>query len=206
MQYRNSGKKNNQVDNTENSSPVNKYDVPKTSLNTAIIKADIEASKRLIYGEDYPQEEVQSYLLNLAGYHSAQAIEKSLKLMIYNINPVECQNVGKTHSIVTLVEKISELREGFAYAHQELRMNKHQLSWLNNLRYGEGANLSKSDVNIALGLAQQLHRELEADRGLTRKINDGQNHYADFDLRKNNGRKERMNWRGKFYDHTKTEK
>ena len=51
-------------------------------INQKMIKADLQVAQQLLYGKSSANNE---YLINLAVYHSVQAIEKNLKY-IYEKN------------------------------------------------------------------------------------------------------------------------
>lgn len=103
-------------------------------INQKMIKADLQVAQQLLYGKSSVNNE---YLINLAVYHSVQAIEKNLKY-IYE------KNSGKqsiyTHNTSELLTQAREyLSEKTFFALNKLARN---LTACNQLRY-EDAYIDK---------------------------------------------------------------
>lgn len=117
-------------------------------INQKMIKADLQVAQQLLYGKSSANNE---YLINLAVYHSVQAIEKNLKY-IYE------KNSGKqsiyTHNTSELLTQAREyLNEKTFFTLYKLARN---LTACNQLRY-EDAYIDKKIAIRYFKLAKDFY-------------------------------------------------
>lgn len=131
----------------------------KCYITTSVIEADVATAKTLFYGKDFNENPM---LWNMSAFHSAQAIEKSLKLMIYNTNKEVYDSIRKTHNIDMLLNNLQAVsEENFIKEHKQLALAAKELSRYNNARYGV-ESITKDNAHSALHIAKEMYKEIIA--------------------------------------------
>ena len=130
-----------------------------------IIRSDIKIATNILYPKNLAELAEQSTaFLNQAAYHSIQAIEKCLKLIVRanNNDTPSLNETLRTHNIDALLVKIESSKQGFIASHQFIARNSSRLSALNELRYGD-IGLTKANTHILYKEARDLVREIEKE-------------------------------------------
>jgi HEPN domain-containing protein len=123
-------------------------------ITPELIQADISMAEYA-----YSIRNSSPSLLNMCGYHAAQAIEKSLKYALYHINPEMCERLGYTHSIDAALCKLERVQNGFISTHQDVADMSDLLSLLNKARYGD-YTVTQGVACKVLHIAQELSEEI----------------------------------------------
>ena len=131
----------------------------KCYITTSVIEADIATAKTLFYSKEFNENPM---LWNMSAFHSAQAIEKSLKLMIYNTDKEVYDSIRKTHDIDRLLNNLQAVsEENYIGSHRQLALAAKELSRYNNARYGV-ESITKDNAHTALHLAKDMYKEITA--------------------------------------------
>lgn len=131
-----------------------------TAKELEVIHADLMIANNILYADD--KSSLSPYMVNQAAYHSAQAIEKSLKAII-RAGEENCEYESLvTHNIDRLVVRAEMCSPNFIQEHRFIAENSEKLSAFNGLRYGN-KGVSKADAFVLLKEAKELHRELEKE-------------------------------------------
>ena len=123
-------------------------------ITPELIQADIALAEYA-----YSARSTSPALLDMCGYHSAQAIEKSLKYALYNVNPEMCERLGYTHSIDAVLCKLERVQNGFISKHQDVADISDLLSLMNKSRYGD-YKVTQGKACKVLHIATELCQEI----------------------------------------------
>lgn len=131
-------------------------------ITPEIIEADITLANYI-----YNMNGRTQALLNMCGYHATQAIEKSLKLILYSVDPKRYEDEGlfRTHSIEAILCNIEAAKSGFISAHQEIVDTCRLFTKMNTSRYGE-YNASQGAACRVIHLARDLFSEVDREYGM----------------------------------------
>ena len=102
-------------------------------------------------------------LLNHAAYHSAQAIEVSLKSLIIEYGAMD-RRLANTHNTEALLIAVGRNDPNFIMEHPYLSNSAHFLRCANSLRYMD-EQIGKTDTLIMYKEARNLYNELEMEYG-----------------------------------------
>lgn len=132
-------------------------------ITPELIQADISMAEYA-----YSIRNSSPSLLNMCGYHSAQAIEKSLKFALYHIHPEMCERLGYTHNIDAALCKLERAQNGFIASHQDVADISDLISLLNKARYGD-YTVTQGVACKVLHIAQELSQEIIQTYGMRYK-------------------------------------
>ena len=134
-------------------------------ITRQIIEADISIAKSLY--DNKSDWDNNPALTNMCAFHSAQAIEKTLKLYLNVADSKFYDKVSNTHQIPTLLFNLERTEYGFINSHGELCDFFFELTQMNNARYGT-ISVSSNDAIKALDMAEVLYNELiiSQDKGI----------------------------------------
>lgn len=118
----------------------------------SVISADIVTGNSIIQNGENMQ------MINMAAYHYAQAIEKSLKSLI-KANSEKHKSLA-THDICFLLVETELCCNGFIAKYPFIADNAQELSNMNGARYGNKC-IKKGDAFVLMREAQDLFETLE---------------------------------------------
>lgn len=124
-------------------------------IDFEVVHADLMTSKSILYSEN----KKIPFMLNMAGYHAGQAIEKLLKIILKEERYDVYKELSDSHNISNLVIKVELCRKGFIDAHPFIGENADELSKFNNLRYGK-KYIERDAVFAVYRAANQFYKEL----------------------------------------------
>lgn len=109
-------------------------------------------------------------LCNYSGYHAAQAIEKSLKLMMYKRNPelYNEQSLYVSHSIQSILVALEMVEPSFITNHMELTKLSKSMNEMNTARYGD-ISVSENFAEKLFQCATNIYHEMLVDYGITKE-------------------------------------
>ena len=123
-------------------------------ITPELIQADVSLAEYA-----YSMRNSMPALMNMCGYHAAQAIEKSLKFALYHISPEMCERLGYTHSIDAALCKLERVQNGFISSHQDVADVSDLLSVMNKARYGD-YTVTQGTACKVLHIAQEISQEI----------------------------------------------
>ena len=123
-------------------------------LTIASAQADLILAKKVFYDDEKIWAK-NPEIHNLVAYHSAQAIEKLLKLFVREKNEELYDTVSHTHNISEILIKLEFCRGGFVKGHSDIALNADIITRMNRLRYGDGI-ISRDDCYVVLNMAKSL--------------------------------------------------
>ena len=126
-------------------------------ITRQIIEADISIAQSLFNNKT--EWDNNPALINMCAFHSAQAIEKTLKLYLNEADSKLYDKVSNTHQVPTLLFILERTDNGFINSHGELCDFSFELTQMNNARYGT-IDVSPTDAIQALNIAHNLYNEL----------------------------------------------
>ena len=126
-------------------------------LTVASAQADLILAKKVFY-DDGKIWLVNPEIHNQVAYHSAQAIEKLLKLFVKEKSEELFETISYTHNISEVLIKLEFCRKGFVENHKDIALNADIISRMNRLRYGDGV-ISRDDCYVVLNIAKALCSE-----------------------------------------------
>ena len=135
------------------------------------VQTDLKLAKSLAYtaGGEPKLDALQSEY-NQAAYHSLQAIEKSMKLVL----AANGEQYEKTHSVALLMVGIDEkYQQDFIDTHPFLWKNRKQLTTLNGARYDD-IEATQMLVFVLYKEAESLSKEITEKFKETARISDQQ--------------------------------
>ena len=120
-----------------------------------VIRADIMIAGTAMQQKDNP------IMVNMAAYHFAQAIEKSIKAIISekSVEPPP-QETMYAHNMEHLLFQAERVSPNFIQEHMFIADNAQTLSAFNGLRYGDKC-VSKADAFVLMKNAKDLFWEIE---------------------------------------------
>lgn len=130
-------------------------------FDVASPQADLIVAKKIFYDKERVWT-VNPEMLNLAAYHSAQAVEKLLKLYVREKSEELFNSISHSHNISEVLIKLEFCRKGFVGAHPDIALNADIITRMNRLRYGDG-QISRDDCYAILTLAKNLCNEYLAE-------------------------------------------
>lgn len=123
------------------------------------IHADIMVAKTILYNDTGISN--NPYMTNQAAYHSAQAIEKSLKAIIRDGGKMN-SILSTTHNIDALLLRAEMCRAGIIHDYPLVAENSDTLSRFNSLRYC-GKGIGKYDAISIFKEAKTLYQDLKQE-------------------------------------------
>ena len=135
------------------------------NLSPDIIDADLQIASQLLSSAE-KQEVCNSAMLNMCGYHAAQAIEKSLKLLFYTHAPEVYRQTDlcNTHSIPAILYPLHKEMPQYEERHKEVAAMSKQLSLFNIARYGD-YTVTRNEAKKAVQLATELYSDVVHELG-----------------------------------------
>lgn len=129
-------------------------------MNIQRIKADIDNVKIILSGYGNPTND--EYLLDIAAYHTQQAIEKCLKYYLHDVyKEDDTKKKFKTHNLSTLALWLSSYDKNFMENHEGLiDLLDEVTNWEASSRYGESIISTRKDINKAITYAEELYKEV----------------------------------------------
>lgn len=130
-----------------------------TAHELELIHADLMVAKEI---KDSPEGRRDNpYMMNMVAYHSAQAIEKSLKAVIRGAGR-EDDELFYTHNISELIMEVQAIRPNFSTDYEFIQQNARRLNHANELRYGD-SGIAPATASGLLWNANKLFVELEEE-------------------------------------------
>ena len=109
-----------------------------------------------------PMPDIQESI-NMKAYHAAQAIEKSLKYILYIKNRRLFNKLPSTHSLFQLLNSVEIAYHGFIASHEEISEKAGDIAAMNTARYN-AIQISKDDMLNVISLANSLYNEAIKDK------------------------------------------
>lgn len=142
---------------------------PVTASELELIHADIMTAEVIMRSSDGVKG--NPYMMNMAAYHTQQAIEKSLKAII-RANGNGDEDMLHSHDMGSLCAVVATIRPDFGKRHEFIAINARNLYFANELRYGEQGIPEKTVEGLiyaAKGLFLNLEKEYKKETGFDRK-------------------------------------
>lgn len=128
-----------------------------TAHDLVLISTDLSEAERLIRKTNNPQN------INLLGYFSVQAIEKSLNVLLQtNPHNDRCSKCIHSHNVTNKLLNIGITHPKFLQNHPYITQNAKNLSACNGLRFGQ-TYIDLSDAMDIFKAAKELYSELLAE-------------------------------------------
>lgn len=142
---------------------------PITASELELIHADIMAAEVIMRSPESIKG--NPYMMNMAAYHTQQAVEKSLKAII-KANGGGDEDMLHSHDMGSLCSVVATIRPDFGRRHEFIAVNARNFYFANELRYGEQGIPQKTVEGLlyaAKGLFLNLEKEYGKETGFDRK-------------------------------------
>lgn len=126
------------------------------------IHSNLMVAKSILYTPEGKVTE-NPMMLNHAAYHSAQAIEISLKALIEEYGAMQ-PRLATTHNTEALLIAVGSKDPTFMIEHPYLTQSAHFLRYANTLRYMD-EQISRNDALTMYKEARYIYNELEQEYG-----------------------------------------
>jgi HEPN domain-containing protein len=162
-----------------------------TAQELEIIRADLAMAKMVLYPANENDKMFENpNMMNLAEYHSAQALEKCLKGIVRDGGKLD-DELAKSHSIEGLMLKAELCRPNIIQEYKFAAENAETLSKANGLRYGI-KSVEAKDVYATYKEAKALFYVLEKEHLKENNISK-EDHFKEAREQYNNTRKLNFN-------------
>lgn len=137
------------------------------------IQSDLRVAKTVLYEKGKPTTD--PFMLNQVAYHSAQAIEKSLKFLIYK-NGTLPPHLAGTHNTESLVLAVENVKPNFISEHPYISRNAVFLKNANTLRYMD-EKISFDDTMKLYKSARALYNEIDKEYPIEKRHEKAENEH-----------------------------